>query len=72
MYIRRPGPLRPLSRAKIVVLLAAGVCLGLAAGLAFAGIGPFPRHSADELAGVACGILFMLAVWVRVQGTDRG
>jgi hypothetical protein len=64
--------MRPLSRAKIVFLLTAGIWVGVAALLAFAGVGPFPQHNADELAGVACGMLFMLAVWVGAQWVRRG
>jgi hypothetical protein len=72
MYIRRSGPMRPLSRGKIVFLLTAAVCTGVAALLAFAGVGPIPASNADELAGVACGMLFMLALWVGLQRMRRG
>ena len=72
MYIRRSGPMRPLSRNKILFLLTTSLLVGLTALLAFVGVGPIPVESADELAGVACGMLFMLVLWVGAQRVRRG
>lgn len=65
-----PGRLssRPLSRRVLLFVLVAAPALGVASLLAYNGIGPLPAQNADELAGMAAGMILM----ALIQGWANG
>ena len=63
---------RPLTRSRFALALATGAGAALASLCAYLGMGPFQPRNADELAGVAVGILAVLAAHTRAYGIRKG
>ena len=62
MYIPSRFSRRPVSRRVLVFSLVAAAALAVASLLAYNGIAPFRARNADELAGVAVGLVVMVII----------